>query len=153
VGNGVVLETITDLGYNISDDDSCGFTARGSLNTVDPMLDSAGLSNNGGSTQTIALLSGSPAIEAIRLASCTDQENPLATDQRGLPRPNAGEAVCDSGAYEFQEFAGDPSKASCLGRKMSALLLQYNSLRVAASALGFGNVRAPPQSAIRAFLK
>jgi hypothetical protein len=49
---------IIDAGYNISDDDSCGFTAIGSLNNTDPQLDPAGLANNGGPTQTIALLSG-----------------------------------------------------------------------------------------------
>jgi hypothetical protein len=140
---------ITDLGYNISDDDSCGFTATGSLNDTDPMLDPAGLSNNGGPTQTIALVSGSPAIDAIPLASCTDQDgNPLTTDQRGFPRPDAGENVCDVGAYEFQDFAGDPGTASCIGRSMSALQLQYRRLR--AAAMRFGSVRAL-QTAIRTF--
>ena len=92
----------TDLGYNISDDDSCGFSAVGSRNNTDPMLDPAGLANNGGPTQTIALLSGSPAIDAIPLADCTDQSsNRITTDQRGFPRPDArGEPACDIGAYE-----------------------------------------------------
>jgi hypothetical protein len=91
--------TFTDLGYNISADDSCGFTATGSMNNTDPMLDPAGLANNGGPTQTIALLSGSPAIDVIPLADCTDQDgNPLTTDERGFPRPDAGEGVCDIGA-------------------------------------------------------
>jgi hypothetical protein len=145
--------TITDLGYNISDDDSCGFTATGSQNNTDPLLDSAGLANNGGPTQTVALLSGSPAIDAILLASCTDQDGtPLTTDQRGFRRPDNGEGVCDIGAYEFQDFAGDPGKANCMGRSMSAVSLQYHSLRAAAFALGFGNVRSL-QNAIMAFCK
>jgi hypothetical protein len=95
---------VNDQGYNMSDDGSCGFNAVGSLSNTDPMFDPAGLSNNGGSTQTIALLPGSPAIDAIPLASCTDQSgSPVATDQRGFPRPDAGENVCDIGAYEFQD--------------------------------------------------
>jgi hypothetical protein len=57
-----------------------------------------------------------------------------------------------SGAYEFQEFAGDPGKANCMGRSMSAVSLQYHSLRAAAFALGFGNVRSL-QNAIMAFCK
>jgi CSLREA domain-containing protein len=33
---------VTDLGYNISSDDTCGLTAVGSLNNTDPMLDPVG---------------------------------------------------------------------------------------------------------------
>ncbi|MBN1218189.1 MAG: hypothetical protein JXM69_04615, partial [Anaerolineae bacterium] len=51
------------------------------------------LADNGGDTQTHALLSGSPAIDAVPEVSC-----PLATDQRGVSRPQ-GDA-CDIGAYE-----------------------------------------------------
>jgi hypothetical protein len=97
---------IADAGYNISDDSSCGFNATGSSNNTDPMLDPAGLRNNGGPTQTIALLSGSPAIDAIPLADCTDQAsppNPIITDQRLFPRPDASESNCDIGAYEVQD--------------------------------------------------
>jgi CSLREA domain-containing protein len=95
--------TIADAGYNISDDNSCGFSASGSQNSTDPKLDPVGLSNNGGSTQTIALLAGSPAIDVIPFAACTDQRGAqLTTDQRGFARPDAGENVCDTGAYEFQ---------------------------------------------------
>jgi hypothetical protein len=66
----------------------------------------AGLANNGGPTKTIALQSGSPAINAIPLAQCTDQAsppNPLTDDQRLYPRPDICEAFCDIGAYEFQD--------------------------------------------------
>jgi hypothetical protein len=72
------------------------------------------------------------------------------TDQRGFPRPDAGEAFCDIGSYEFQDFAGDPGKANCMGRSMSAVSLQYHSLRAAALTLGFRNVNAL-QNAIKAF--
>jgi hypothetical protein len=48
------------------------------------------LSDNGGGTDTIPLLEGSPAIDAA--ADCTD------TDQRGEPRHRA----CDIGAFEAQ---------------------------------------------------
>jgi hypothetical protein len=142
---------ITDLGYNISDDDSCGFSATSSLNSTDPQL--GALINNGGPTFTVALLSGSPAIDAIPLDSCLDQMgNQLTTDQRGFPRPDAVEGVCDIGAYEFQDFAGLPGKANCYGKTMSALSNQYRNLGAAASALGFPNVRVL-QDAIRKFCK
>jgi predicted outer membrane repeat protein len=105
---------INDTGYNISDDTSCGFTKTGSANNgdgVDPMLSPAGLTHNGGPTRTISLLDGSPAIDAIPLADCIDQAsppNPIITDQRGFPRPDASETDCDIGAYEVQDTASTP---------------------------------------------
>ncbi|MBK8049100.1 MAG: hypothetical protein IPK16_19490 [Anaerolineales bacterium] len=50
------------------------------------------LRDNGGSTQTMALAFGSPAIDAGSSVNC-----PL-TDQRGAARPNG--PACDIGAYE-----------------------------------------------------
>lgn len=97
------IGTISDLGYNISDDSSCGFGASTSLNNTDPRLDPSGPQQNGGPTETVALRAGSPAIDTIPIPDCTDQGgNPLTTDQRGFSRPDAGEAFCDIGAYEFQ---------------------------------------------------
>jgi hypothetical protein len=94
----------TDIGYNISNDNSCGFTQTGSANNLDPQLSLAGLANNGGPTQTIALQSGSPAIDTIPLADCTNQAlipSRITIDQRGFNRPDArGEPACDIGAYE-----------------------------------------------------
>jgi predicted outer membrane repeat protein len=58
--------------------------------TGDPMLD--GLADNGGPDLTMALLPGSPAIDAGDDANCE------ATDQRGIPRPQG--AHCDIGAFE-----------------------------------------------------
>jgi len=49
--------------------------------------------DNGGSTQTMALLPGSPAIDAGNNANC-----PVA-DQRGVTRPQGD--GCDIGAYEY----------------------------------------------------
>lgn len=92
-----------DAGYNIADDSSCDFGAVGSSNNTDLMLDPNGLRNNGGPTQTIALLAGSPAIDAIPVADCTDVTGkPITVDQRGLPRPGNGDTGCSGGAYEFQ---------------------------------------------------
>jgi hypothetical protein len=119
------------------------------------MLSTAGLANNGGPTQTIALQSGSPAIDAIPVADCTDQAsspNPITTDQRGLLRPDAGEQLCDIGAYEFQDFAGETGQANCYNDSVRTLTGQFVSLDAAASALGYSSVRAL-QNAIAAFCK
>jgi len=84
--------SLTDLGYNISSDSSCDFSAPGSRNNVNPMLQP--LANNGGPTETMALTAGSPAIDAgISLPGIT-------TDQRGYPRPSG--PTTDIGAFEFQ---------------------------------------------------
>ena len=150
--------TITDAEYNISDDSSCGFAKTGSANNgdgVNPLLSTAGLVNNGGPTQTIALQSGSPAIDAIPVADCTDQAsppNPITTDQRGLLRPDAGEQVCDIGAYEFQDFGGTPGQDDCYDESVRTLTHQFGSLDAASSAIGYSSLREL-QNANEAFCK
>lgn len=72
---------------------------------IDPQLES--LANNGGFTQTHALLVTSPAIDAGNLNGCADKDGHiLTTDQRGLPRPRDGDGnftlICDIGSFEAQ---------------------------------------------------
>ena len=94
--------TMTSNGYNLSSDDNCNFNGPGDLNNANPMLGKLG--DNGGPTQTIPLLEGSPAIDSGNPNGCTDgQGHLLKTDQRGMPRPNPEDRVgCDMGAYERQ---------------------------------------------------
>jgi len=89
-------------GYNLNGDDTCNFNSTGDLNNTDPKL--GPVQNNGGPTQTQALLSGSPAIDAGNPSGCTDsQGHLLKTDQRGAPRPDKEDSGgCDMGAYERQ---------------------------------------------------
>jgi hypothetical protein len=98
--------SITSNGYNLSSDSSCNFSNTGDLNNTDPKLGSLG--NYGGPTQTIPLLSGSPAIDAGNPNGCTDgYGHLLKTDQRGMPRPDRQDKIgCDMGAYELQETHG-----------------------------------------------
>jgi hypothetical protein len=93
---------ITSHGYNMSSDGTCNLHNSGDRNNTDPML--GPLQNNGGPTQTMALSSGSPAIDAGNPTGCKDGSgNLLTTDQRGLPRPDTEDASgCDMGAYESQ---------------------------------------------------
>jgi hypothetical protein len=101
---------IGDADYNISDDASCDFTEAPSGKSINGSttlnLDPAGLQNNGGPTQTIALEDDSEAVHFIPVLDCTDQESPpmqLTTDQRGFPRPDPGNPnFCDAGAFELQ---------------------------------------------------
>ncbi len=78
--------------------------------TADPSL--AGLANNGGLTQTMALIAGSPAIDAGDSSTCADASTVTKVDQRGRPRNTDGNhdgtSVCDIGAYEAATFADVP---------------------------------------------
>jgi hypothetical protein len=93
--------TRTSLGHNLSDDAFCtGFLTDSSDSNSTPAGLDTGLKNNGGPTQTVALLSGSPAVNAIPLTNCTDASGRVvATDQRGVTRPQG--TACDIGAYEL----------------------------------------------------
>ena len=95
---------VTDGGYNIDSGTSCGFTAAsGSLSNTNPLLDPAGLQDNGGRTQTIALQPDSPAVDLVGQGACP----PPTTDQRGIERPQG--AACDSGAFELAQDTTPPT--------------------------------------------
>ena len=85
-------------GVNFADDNTCpGFTQ-----VTSAQLNLGSLADNGGPTQTIALLPGSVAIDAA--LDCTDYNGSmLATDQRGVARPQG--AACDVGAFELEQRA------------------------------------------------
>ena len=83
---------IRSQGNNISSDDSCPFTQPADKQNTNPRL--GPLQDNGGSTDTRALLAGSPAIDAGSNTDCP------VTDQRGVTRPQG--TACDIGAFEFR---------------------------------------------------
>src|SRR5208283_3580868 len=74
------------------------------------------LANNGGPTQTIALLSGtpgSPAINAGNVSLAVDaSDNPLHTDQRGTgfarTEGSSNNETIDIGAFEIQTVTNNP---------------------------------------------
>jgi uncharacterized repeat protein (TIGR01451 family) len=88
------LGPITSLGNNISSDNSsaASFNGPGDLLSTDAKI--GPLANNGGPTETRALLPGSPAIDAASSVGAP------ATDQRGVSRPQG--AGFDIGAFELQ---------------------------------------------------
>jgi hypothetical protein len=111
---------LTDVGHNISDDDTCGFSGTSVNDSTTLHLDPAGLQNNGGPTKTIAIESDSQAFHFIPVADCTDQSSPtplpLTTDQRGFPRPDPGNPdFCDAGAFELQTM---PVVISSIGERL-----------------------------------
>ena len=89
---------ITSAGYNLCTDGSCTGLGGTDLPNTPAHLGQLNL-NSPGTTKTHSLLSASPAIDAVPLADCTDADStPVATDQRGVARPQGG--ACDIGAYE-----------------------------------------------------
>lgn len=94
--------TIVSGNYNVSDDDSCSFAGDNDLENTDPLLDTEGLSDNGGTLETIALQSSSPAIDLVPADSCVDYNNAsVEEDARGFTRPE--NTNCDAGAYEVDQ--------------------------------------------------
>lgn len=96
--------TLASLGHNLIDKaDQCIETpAVGDLFGVPAGL--GPLADNGGPTQTMALLTGSAAIDAGGFPCIGADGQPLSTDQRGLPRGNP----CDIGAFEVQPAPPPP---------------------------------------------
>jgi len=90
-------------GYNIEGPgDTCGFDTGTDLSAED-QLDLGPLADNGGSTETHALLTNSAAIDRIPDIDCVDGAGePLSADQRGEPRPGGATSICDVGAFEVQ---------------------------------------------------
>jgi hypothetical protein len=102
---------IASAGHNIESLNQCKFSAAGDKANTNPLL--APLADNGGPTETMALLASSPALNAG--AECPP------TDQRGVARPQG--PGCDIGAFEV-EVPAPPPVAS------SAAKLQFLSRKV-----------------------
>jgi hypothetical protein len=99
--NGSSPGTLVSDGHNLYTDgaDSCRLTGPGDHQARDLGLGTLG--NRGGPVATIPLLPGSPAINAGDPQGCTDAfGDPLATDARGVSRPQPRHGRCDVGAYE-----------------------------------------------------
>jgi hypothetical protein len=85
-------------GGNIEDAGQCGFTSASDRAMTDPRL--GPLRNNGGPTDTRALLAGSRAIDLAPVCA-------VDVDQRGTTRPQG--PACDAGAFELVPAFTAPS--------------------------------------------
>jgi len=108
-------------------------TKHNLVGVVNPRLGT--LADNGGPTQTIALLPGSPAINAGSNALAADaQGKALTTDQRGIGFPRIVDGTVDIGAFE----APLPSSS------VNALPKRGSSLGFAVSVTGADALTASP---------
>jgi len=105
-GNCQSLSSTADDGNNLSDEGSCNFGA-GDNNTA---INLGPLVNNGGPTQTHALLAGSSAIDNGNDTVCSNMDEGSGAqpnfvvggvDQRSFPRPSGN--ACDIGAFELPQ--------------------------------------------------
>ncbi|MGQ9735100.1 MAG: choice-of-anchor Q domain-containing protein [Thermaceae bacterium] len=91
--------SLTSKGYNlIRSNSDCAFTAQTTdITGQDPAL--GPLEDNDGPTQTHLPAAGSPVVDKVPSEDCTDLGgNRLATDQRGVSRPQGN--YCDIGSVE-----------------------------------------------------
>lgn len=145
--------TVVSLGDNIFSDESCGLTGPGDM-TGDPLL--GPLADNGGPTLTMALLPGSPAIDAVPVERCTDADGaPLLVDQRGIPRPQG--AACDIGAFELEAIpveidirpGSDLNPVNSVSRGVIPVAIlgsdSFDVSHIDTQTLGFGPAGAAPR--------
>jgi hypothetical protein len=90
---------LTDDGYNVSDDSTCGFgtTSINDSRTVGT-LTLAASGSDGPETEVIS--PSSSAFEEVPASACT-----VSTDEWGDPRPGFPDQSCDAGAFEVQPSA------------------------------------------------
>ncbi len=93
--------TVSSLGFNLSEEsdaqNDCGFVGSDEVDTPAGTVGSTP-AENGGPTETIAILPTSPARDLVPKAACKEATDKV--DQRGFVRPK-GDA-CDAGAFEFK---------------------------------------------------
>src|SRR5262249_34207546 len=87
---------VTSAGGNLATDPSCGLTQASAHQGVAPLL--GRLANNGGPTSTRLPAPASPLINQIPVGTPGLCDGTIATDQRGVARPQG--PACDVGSVE-----------------------------------------------------
>jgi hypothetical protein len=98
---------VTSNGHNLLGvaTEATGFTGTGDQTGANPML--AALADNGGPTQTMKLLPGSPAIDAGVAAGAT-------FDQRGMPRTVDDPGVANAASSDGTDIGAYEAEAPCV---------------------------------------
>jgi Bacterial Ig-like domain len=111
---------MTSLGGNVENSDSCQLRELSDQPGTDPLT--GPLADNGGPTQTHALLADSPAQEK---AVCTEVDPCPSVDQRGVERPKF--AAFDAGAYESELTPGGGGTQPCASRTERPVVADFDS--------------------------
>ncbi|HKJ40154.1 MAG TPA: choice-of-anchor Q domain-containing protein, partial [Anaerolineales bacterium] len=115
------FSSIATSANNLIEDaaNACGLTdgVDGNIIGQAPLL--GPLADNSGPTQTMALLPGSPAIDAGDDTVCADADTVNNLDQRGVARPFGSQ--CDIGAYEFDKTLVEVTIGGEIGDRTYAL--------------------------------
>ena len=98
---------VTSNGHNLLGvaTEATGFTGTGDQTGANPML--AALADNGGPTETMALLPGSPAIDAGVAAGAT-------FDQRGMPRTVDDPGVANAATSDGTDIGAFEAEVACI---------------------------------------
>lgn len=122
---------VSSLGNNLNDNSSCSLSGPNDQQNVAGLSSTIGtIQDNGGSVPTMALLPGSPAIDAGANALG------VTTDARGVARPSSNPSV---GAYQY--VLGDQTTtpaASGTSAPNTGVSSVVQSLNILASVLGLG---------------
>ena len=141
--------TINDGGGNVFNTTQ---VAENNLSSVQPstqfglttlaIFAGADLASNGGPTQTVALTTGSPALQAVPASP-----ESMTVDQRGVPRS----AVSDAGAFEFTPFdggSGDGAELANTGSDSAGWLGGFAALLFGVGATVLGLARRKTSRAL-----
>ncbi len=121
---------VSSAGHNLESRNQSKFVAAGDRVDTDPRL--GPLADNGGPTLTLALLTGSPAIDAG--LDCP------AVDQRGVARPQG--PGCDIGAFELVPTPPPPLTVTLVPAPPQAARIKFLGKKVRVDpATGKGNFK------------
>jgi hypothetical protein len=114
--------SVVSDGYNLYDDSANSCALHGTGDQLATSLALGSLAYNGGPADTIALKSGSPAINGGNPGGCNDAfGHALATDERGVARPQPAGGRCDVGAYEVAPPVATSGLAGAVGKSGATL--------------------------------
>ena len=126
--------SVNSTGNLIETNHGGGFGCGTPAVSADPKL--IVLHDNGGPTQTMALDTGSPAIDF--LGSCV-----VGTDQRGVIRPQPSAGNCDIGAYELDSLA--PTVTNVTSPTANGTYITGNTITINMAFNEVVNVTGTPQ--------
>ncbi len=90
--------TVTDGGYNVESDNTCGLGTDDVVSSTTIKLGSSLAANGSTGPETLAIGTNSSAFEEVPNAACTPTKDERDDTRPGIPGEN-----CDAGAFEYQQ--------------------------------------------------